>query len=114
MPSSPLSGLRRITADWKHLKIDEELVSRHLYSNLPDPDMVIRTSGEMRLSNFLLWQLAYSEIYVTRRCGRISLALTFSRPLLTSRSANADTVMWAPQSKKIFSENVIFSFFFAS
>jgi len=49
-----------------HLKIDEELVSRHLYTrNLPDPDLVVRTSGEMRLSNFLLWQLAYAEIYVT-------------------------------------------------
>jgi len=49
-----------------HLKIDEELVGRHLYTrNLPDPDLVIRTSGEMRLSNFLLWQLAYAEIYVT-------------------------------------------------
>ena len=49
-----------------HLKIDEDEVSRHLYtSHLPDPDLVIRTSGEMRLSNFLLWQLAYAEIYVT-------------------------------------------------
>jgi len=49
-----------------HLRIDEELVSRHLYTrHLPDPDLVIRTSGEMRLSNFLLWQLAYAEIYVT-------------------------------------------------
>jgi len=49
-----------------HLKIDEESVSRHLYTgHLPDPDLVIRTSGEMRLSNFLLWQLAYAEIYVT-------------------------------------------------
>ncbi len=50
----------------EHLQIDEELVSKHLYtSSLPDPDLVIRTSGEMRLSNFLLWQLAYAEIYVT-------------------------------------------------
>jgi undecaprenyl diphosphate synthase len=49
-----------------HLEIDEEAVSRHLYTrHLPDPDLVVRTSGEMRLSNFLLWQLAYAEIYVT-------------------------------------------------
>ena len=49
-----------------HMKIDEDAVSRHLYTrNLPDPDLVVRTSGEMRLSNFLLWQLAYAEIYVT-------------------------------------------------
>jgi len=50
----------------QHLMIDEETISKHLYtSHLPDPDLVIRTSGEMRLSNFLLWQLAYAEIYVT-------------------------------------------------
>ncbi len=50
----------------RHLNIDEGLIDRHLYThNLPDPDLVIRTSGEMRLSNFLLWQVAYSEIYVT-------------------------------------------------
>ena len=49
-----------------HLRIDEDTVARHLYTrNLPDPDLVVRTSGEMRLSNFLLWQLAYAEIYVT-------------------------------------------------
>jgi undecaprenyl diphosphate synthase len=49
-----------------HLNIDEELVGRHLYTrNLPDPDLVIRTSGELRLSNFLLWQVAYAELYVT-------------------------------------------------
>ncbi|MEL6469641.1 MAG: isoprenyl transferase [Cyanobacteria bacterium J06623_4] len=46
--------------------IDEALFSRHLYtSNVSDPDLLIRTSGEMRISNFLLWQLAYSEFYVT-------------------------------------------------
>jgi undecaprenyl diphosphate synthase len=46
--------------------IDEETVSRRLYtSGVPDPDLLIRTSGEMRVSNFLLWQIAYSEIYIT-------------------------------------------------
>jgi undecaprenyl diphosphate synthase len=50
-----------------HLHIDEETVDRHLYTrNLPELDLVIRTSGEMRLSNFLLWQAAYAEIYVTK------------------------------------------------
>jgi undecaprenyl diphosphate synthase len=50
----------------EHLEIDEDTVGRHLYTrHLPDPDLVVRTSGEMRLSNFLLWQLAYAEIYVT-------------------------------------------------
>jgi undecaprenyl diphosphate synthase len=47
-------------------KITEEQVSRHLYTEgLPDPDLLIRTSGEMRVSNFLLWQIAYAEIFVT-------------------------------------------------
>lgn len=46
--------------------IDEALFSSHLYTaGIGDPDLVIRTSGEMRISNFLLWQMAYSEIYVT-------------------------------------------------
>jgi undecaprenyl diphosphate synthase len=46
--------------------ITEQAFSQHLYTHdLPDPDLLIRTSGEMRLSNFLLWQVAYSEIWVT-------------------------------------------------
>ncbi len=47
--------------------IDSDLFSRHLYTrDYPDPDLLIRTSGEMRLSNFLLWQLSYAEIHFTR------------------------------------------------
>ncbi len=49
-------------------RLTEEHVSQALYTaHMPDPDLVIRTSGEMRISNFLLWQIAYSEIYVTER-----------------------------------------------
>jgi undecaprenyl diphosphate synthase len=47
-------------------RIDEEMISSRLYTGrIPDPDLLIRTSGEMRISNFLLWQIAYSEIHVT-------------------------------------------------
>lgn len=46
--------------------ITEDVFAKHLYtSDIPDPDMLIRTSGEMRLSNFLLWQISYAELYVT-------------------------------------------------
>jgi undecaprenyl diphosphate synthase len=47
-------------------EVTEEAIARHLYTaGLPDPDLVIRTAGEMRLSNFLLWQAAYAEYYAT-------------------------------------------------
>ena len=46
-------------------EITEEEFSKYLYNNIPDPELLIRTSGELRISNFLLWQIAYSEIYVT-------------------------------------------------
>ena len=46
--------------------VNEELISEHLYTrDIPDPDLLIRTSGEMRISNFLLWQIAYTELFVT-------------------------------------------------
>jgi undecaprenyl diphosphate synthase len=63
--------------------IDEGFISSHLYTkSQPDPDLLIRTSGEMRISNFLLWQLSYAELYFTEKCwpdfneGELTKALT--------------------------------------
>jgi undecaprenyl diphosphate synthase len=65
-----VDACRRIVADWaagKHADIDEETLNRYVYtSGQPDPDLLIRTSGELRVSNFLLWQIAYTEIWVTQ------------------------------------------------
>ena len=56
----------RLTGRLEDLRIDEEAIASQLYTaDLPDPDLLIRTSGEMRISNFLLWQIAYAELYVT-------------------------------------------------
>ena len=62
-----VDAVRHIIADGRCPDmITEELISSYLYTrDLPDPDLVIRTAGEMRVSNFLLWQSAYSEYYVT-------------------------------------------------
>lgn len=62
-----VDAVRQIIADGRDPdSITEELISSYLYTrDLPDPEMVIRTAGEMRVSNFLLWQLAYSEYYAT-------------------------------------------------
>ena len=50
-------------------QIDEQTISANLYTkNMPDPDLLIRTAGEMRISNFLLWQISYAELWVTDRC----------------------------------------------
>ncbi len=61
-----VSAIRRIVTDGMPAEqVDESLVSRYLYTaGLPDPDLIIRTSGEMRISNFLIWQGAYAEFYV--------------------------------------------------
>jgi undecaprenyl diphosphate synthase len=65
-------AVRDIAAEVKadRISVDDvtpELISDHLYTrSMPDPDLLIRTSGEMRISNFLLWQIAYAEIYVTQ------------------------------------------------
>jgi len=62
-----VDAVRHIIADGVPAEqVDEALVSRYLYTaGLPDPDLIIRTSGEMRISNFLIWQGAYAEFYVT-------------------------------------------------
>lgn len=61
-----IDGINAIILEKKE-KISEEEFSKYLYNSFPDPDLLIRTSGEMRISNFLLWQLAYSEIVVTEK-----------------------------------------------
>jgi undecaprenyl diphosphate synthase len=55
-----------VRAGYAAEEVTEELISRHLYTaSCPDPDLIIRTSGELRTSNFLIWQAAYAEYYVT-------------------------------------------------
>jgi len=66
-----INAIKKIAIDVKKNKIsndviNEKLISKYLWTfDMPDPDLLIRTSGEARISNFLLWQLAYSEIYIT-------------------------------------------------
>jgi undecaprenyl diphosphate synthase len=101
----------------RELRVDEETIASHLYTaGMPDPDLLIRTSGEMRISNFLLWQIAYSEIYITdtlwpdfgvtdlleavldyqkrdRRFGGLSEA---PEPRDEFEAPSADDPLWAP------------------
>src|SRR5580692_9430947 len=71
--SELVDAFRGLAAEMKltHMapdRLTEEDIHRHLYTaHMPDPDLLIRTSGEMRLSNYLLWQVAYAEIFVTER-----------------------------------------------
>jgi undecaprenyl diphosphate synthase len=71
--SEMVDAFRGLAAEMKQKnispdRISEEDIHRHLYTaHMPDPDLLIRTSGEMRISNYLLWQIAYTEIFVTER-----------------------------------------------
>jgi undecaprenyl diphosphate synthase len=57
-----------VRGEIKPSEITEEIFSRNLYTaNMPDPELLIRTSGELRISNFLLWQISYAELYVTQK-----------------------------------------------
>ena len=66
-----IHAVRKIISDYEIKKIKPENITEELFSNylftagIPDPDLLIRTSGEHRISNFLLWQMAYTEIYIT-------------------------------------------------
>ncbi|MCB1089577.1 MAG: isoprenyl transferase, partial [Verrucomicrobiae bacterium] len=68
-----IDGVKSVVRAVRDGHIDEamitpDLFSKHLYTRYyPDPDLLIRTSGEMRISNFLLWQISYAEIYITKR-----------------------------------------------
>jgi undecaprenyl diphosphate synthase len=71
--SELVDAFRKLAEDVKHKHLNPEHITeqdihRHLYTaHMPDPDLLIRTSGELRVSNFLLWQIAYTEIFVTER-----------------------------------------------
>ena len=66
-----VNSAKNIALDYKNGKITEESIDENMFNNyleladIPDPDLLIRTSGEQRISNFLLWNLAYSEVYFT-------------------------------------------------
>jgi undecaprenyl diphosphate synthase len=72
--SEMVDAVRRIAADvaagvFPADQISEATISQYLYtSGMPDPDLLIRTAGEMRVSNFLLWQISYAELWVTPKC----------------------------------------------
>lgn len=69
-----VDAVQRIAQDAQQRRLDpeeitEQSISDHLYTaGMPDPDLLIRTAGEMRVSNFLLWQISYAELWVTDRC----------------------------------------------
>ena len=68
-------------------EINEELISEHTFTpGIPDPDLIIRTSGEKRLSNFLIWQAAYSEYFSPMCFGLILTRKIFFRPFLSSKN----------------------------
>jgi undecaprenyl diphosphate synthase len=69
-----LDAVRKIARDVRDGAVDpdqltEDSISQYLYTRgMPDPDLLIRTAGEMRISNFLLWQISYAELWITERC----------------------------------------------
>ena len=76
-------------------RITEEDIHRHLYTaHMPDPDLLIRSSGEMRISNFLLWRVAYTEIFVTDRLWPDFRGIHLLEAIADSSSASAASAAW--------------------
>ena len=95
----------RIEGNLDTLEISEEDIASKLYTaNIPDPDLLIRTSGEMRISNFLLWQIAYSELYVTEtlwpdfnRCDFLKAILDYQKRDRRFGGVKSDLRLEAPE-----------------
>ena len=72
--------------------INEDTIAQHMATAfMPDPDLLIRTGGEERISNYLLWQIAYSELYFCDTSGPTSARKNYNEPLPTISNANADS-----------------------
>ncbi|MDP7006187.1 MAG: polyprenyl diphosphate synthase [Phycisphaerales bacterium] len=87
--SELLHAIKKLVEDGSDVN-QEELENRLYTAGIPDPDLLIRTAGEMRISNFLLWQIAYSELYVTDQCW----------PDFNSNSIDAAIVDYARRTRK--------------
>ncbi len=95
----------RLEGRLRDLRIDEESIAARLYTaGLPDPDLLIRTSGEKRLSNFLLWQIAYAELYVTdtlwpdfRRADLLNAILDYQKRDRRFGGLGLDSAQTAPR-----------------
>jgi undecaprenyl diphosphate synthase len=93
-----LDAIQKIASDvslgrLKPLEITEELISNELYTHgLPDPDLLIRTSGEKRLSNFLLWQCSYAEFYFTEKFWPDFNEAEFQKAIVSKENGDTETL----------------------
>ena len=105
--SEIVDAVRKIAIDVKEGNvssddIDERLFAGYLYTkDLPDPDLLIRTSGESRVSNFLLWQISYSEIYIAKKLWPDFKKEILKRPLRNIRQERGGSVDSASLTKRM-------------
>lgn len=83
-------------------QITDEYITAHLTTNfMPDPDLLIRTGGEIRLSNYLLWQCAYSELYFVIHSGRTSIKKNSAKPFMSISKESAGSAKQVNKSANI-------------